>query len=306
MYTTSARSDMVGKWYQHRAVCNSFGVWKYDNLWTLEHDTRDLYIALTPRRLPPSSGWEAVDDARYPAPSVVLHRLDQIETIRNYHDPRQRRHDDADASAAPVDWLDFRFKIGDGGDEAKQSESESTPIPLSPVNGNQSERNRRRGFPQTSDADATALWRALGVALALQDKTGLIVVAQVAQSSQASALGVMVGDIVCGIEDEDVSLMGSVEKLTAQLLSAFAATASSVLTLKFARNKKTFPVVMVQRSDSREVDDKYSVAERLRTGAWRLLHKAKAGCIRYRHEHLCAYRGQAHATFVVGLWSVAR
>ena len=38
--------------------------WKYDNLWTLEYDNNDSYIAYTTRVLPPSSGWEAVDKAQ--------------------------------------------------------------------------------------------------------------------------------------------------------------------------------------------------------------------------------------------------
>ncbi|ETO22978.1 hypothetical protein RFI_14206 [Reticulomyxa filosa] len=66
---------------------------KYDDLWTLEYGGEDLYIAYselffffflstkkklsTHRKLPPSSGWEAVDKGEYPAPGVILHRIEQ-------------------------------------------------------------------------------------------------------------------------------------------------------------------------------------------------------------------------------------
>ena len=91
--------------------------WKYDNIWTLEYDTNDLYIAFTPRHLPPSSGWQNVDDAEYPSPSVVLNRLNQMVTIKNYFSSKKKGdgdHDEEeenDMTTSPLEFMDFDFEI---------------------------------------------------------------------------------------------------------------------------------------------------------------------------------------------------
>lgn len=90
--------------------------WKYDNIWTLEYDTNDLYIAFTPRHLPPSSGWQTVDDAEYPSPSVVLHRLNQMVTIKNYFSSKKKgdgdhEEEENDMTTSPLEFMDFDFEI---------------------------------------------------------------------------------------------------------------------------------------------------------------------------------------------------
>ena len=87
--------------------------WKYDNIWTLEYDTNDLYIAFTPRHLPPSSGWQTVDEAEYPSPSVVLNRLNQMVTIKNYFSAKKKGDDEEeeDMTTSPLEFMDFDFEI---------------------------------------------------------------------------------------------------------------------------------------------------------------------------------------------------
>eukprot|EP01084_Bolivina_argentea_P056717 103745_1 len=155
--------------------------YKYDNLWTIEYDNNDLYIAYTLRILPPSSGWEAVDDAKYPSPSVILHRLNQIETIKNYVTGtgfnNNNNHEKDNNSFSPLEMIEYDFEIGN------------------------------------VENDKYNIEKQFGFSLYVNDITGLMYVKHVVLDSQAYDMGLQVDDVVSNIEDDDISLFGDVNKL---------------------------------------------------------------------------------------------
>jgi len=162
-----AGSDAVNGKYMFRGMQRDLPLWenesnkkaklwyKYDNLWTLEYDNEDLYIAYTSRTLPPSSGWEAVDNGVYPAPGVILNRIQQ-QTIA--------KEDTTPDAYSPIDFIVHKFVIG-------------TPL----------------GFT-------------------LKKENNLLCVDAITQG-QATEIDLQQNDIISHIENEDISLIGDVNKL---------------------------------------------------------------------------------------------
>jgi len=109
-----AGSEVVNGKYMFRGMQRNLPLWeheenkkaklwyKYDNLWTLEYNNEDLYIAYTSRILPPSSGWEAVDNGKYPAPGVILNRIQQQTIVKEDTKPD---------AYSPIDFIIHKFNI---------------------------------------------------------------------------------------------------------------------------------------------------------------------------------------------------
>ena len=182
---------------------------KYDNLWTIEYDTEDLYISYTPRKLPPSSAWEAVDNGIYPAPGVILHRIKQ-ETVE--HDPDQ----DEDAYT-PIETIEEKFNI-------------QAP---------------------------------LGLSFSVQNN--MVCVNEIALG-QAMDKNIQIKDILMNVDDEDVALIGTIDKLKVFLdgyIKKKKANKESTMVLKFGRRKNMFPIVILNRAGTKQLDGKYSIHGRL-------------------------------------------
>lgn len=153
------------------------------------------------RVLPPSSGWEAVDNGQYPVPGVILHRYEQQQIDK---DEEERYNSDMKNNAySPIDMFEYDFNI---------------QLPL--------------GFQ-------------------LRLNQNLLCIELIDDRSQAQELGLMVGDILCYCDDEDISLMGDEKKLMKYLddeIIDLRERQQKFMTLRFGRRKLTFPIVLAQRS----------------------------------------------------------
>eukprot|EP01084_Bolivina_argentea_P120103 212900_1 len=216
--------------------------WKYDNLWTLEYDNNDLYIAYTTRILPPSSGWESVDNAEYPSPSVILHRLNQMETIKNYvtgagtNQNTYGNDDDNDNSFSPLEMMEYDFEI-------------------------------------INNFKTQLIQQQFGFSLQLNDITGLMYVNNIIEYSQAQEMGLQIGDIISNVEEDDISLIGNVDKMYTYLkneMTKLKENKNSFININFGRKKGTFPIVLVDRSGTAILDGKYSIKGRV-NGAWKFV-----------------------------------
>ena len=101
-----------------------------------------------------------------------------------------------------------------------------------------------------------------GFTLELNEITGLMYVNNIIEDSQAYQMDLKIGDIISDVEDNDISLIGNVDKMYEYLkqeMIKLVQDSNHFIGIKFGRKKTTFPIVVVSRSGAKQLDGKYSI-----------------------------------------------
>eukprot|EP00483_Globobulimina_turgida_P009959 UN09978 len=128
-------------------------------------------------------------------------------------------------------------------------------------------------FEIMDDFESQTIEQQFGFSLQVNEITQLCYVNNIILDSQASDMGLKIGDILSNVEENDISLLGNVEKVYKYLkneMKKLLQEDHSFLVINFGRKKTAFPIVLVSRSGTNILDGKYSIHGR-ENGAWKFV-----------------------------------